>query len=201
MDSMGVSIYYRGQLDAEKTVDELIEYVEEFASERNLRCQQPHELFMGDTFEFNIPHHIIDAPDKVIWISNEERIKNYASEAGLDTNMSYRELCHELNSLELKQVGVYIWLHENAEPLRFIFVEGDSRLTQLKADSINIGRSGEALQYVSFYRDSLATNTAYEHDPQAHQDALDLLHDIGQKYFGGTLEIKDYDEAWYFVTS
>ena len=197
MDSMGVSIYYRGQLEEDKTVDELVEYIKEFANDWDLRCEQPHELGIGDTFEFNIPQHVIEDPHRVVWISNEKRIKGYAHDVGLGAHLPYRKLCHELNSLELKQVGVYIWLHENAEPLRFIFVEGDPRLTELKADSINLGRHEDALQYVSFYRESLATKTAHEYDPQAHEDALGLLKDVNYKYFGGTIEVIDFEGPWF----
>jgi len=195
---MGVTIFYRGQLEEGKTVNELVDYVEAFADERNLKHERPFDLFDKKLFKFKIPQHIIDSPEEGYMISNKDRIRQYASEAGLSTNTSYVDLCNELNSQAFKQVGVYIWLHEEAEPLRFVFVEGDPRLTELKADSINIDRRKVSLQYISFYRDSLATKTAYEHCPQAHQDALDLLKDVGHRYFGGGIEIKEDGGEWCF---
>ncbi len=71
-------------------------------------------------------------------------------------------------------------------------MEGDTELTELRSDLLRSrDRFAKPIQYVHFQRDSLATKTAYEHDPKAHQKALDILGEVNRLYFGGNMEITD----------
>lgn len=190
---MGVSIFYSGRLTEGKSVDEVVSHVEAVAKRDGLRSQRPAEFSDGGKFRFQIPQQVINNPDASHWTyPNRERITKYAQEARLPTEgISYEDLCQALNSAEFTQVGVYLWAHEQAEPLRFLFVEGDTELTELRADSLSGDRRAEPIRYVHFQRESLATKTAYEHDPKAHQKALDVLREVNNLFFGGKMRIVD----------
>lgn len=190
---MGVSIYYSGELAEGKTVDEVVSHIEAIARREGFRSQRASEFSDQGKFRFQIPQRVIDSPEAVHWTyPNKERILKYAQEARLPTEgKSYEDLCQTLNSTVFTQAGVYLWTHKQAEPLRFIFVEGGSELTRLSSDWLPGDRTAEPIRYVSFQRDSLATNTGYEHSPKAHQKALDILRGVDQLYFGGKMRIVD----------
>jgi len=189
---MGVSVYYSGKLAEGKSVDELVSHVETLTDRINLRTKRPREFSDNGVFRFQIPQRVIDNPDAVHWaIPNRKRILRYAQEARLPTKgRSYEVLCRALNSTEFTQVGVYLWVHKQAEPLRFLFVEGNTELTDLRSDWLQGDRSAEPIRYVGFQRDSLATKTGYEHDPKAHQTTLDILKEVNGLFFDGKMNIK-----------
>ena len=190
---MGASIFYSGKLAEGKSVDEVVSHIETIAERDGLRSQRPAEFSDGGRFRFQIPQQVIGNPDASHWAyPNRERISKYAQDARLPTEgRSYEDLCQTLNSAEFTQVGVYLWAHEQAEPLRFLFVEGDTELTELRSDWLRGDRSAEPIRYVNFQRESLATKTAYEHDPKAHQRALNILREVNDLYFGGKMRITD----------
>jgi hypothetical protein len=192
---MGISVFYRGRLAGRKTVDEVVSHIEDMAKVGSLRSQRPVEFSDGGKFRFQIPQQVIDNPDAVhCAYSNRERILKYAQEARLPTEgIAYENLCQALNSTEFIQVGVYLWAHKQAEPLRFLFVEGDVELTELSSDWLQGDRAAEPIRYVRFQRDSLATKTGYEHDSKAHQKALDVLREVNALYFGGKMRIVNPD--------
>ena len=188
---MGVSVFYSGKLAEGKTVDDVVSHIEPIARTGGFRSQRPAEFYDGGKFRFRIPQQVVDNPDAVHWAyPNRERILRYAREARLSTEgISYENLCRALNSMEFRQVGVYLWLHEKAEPLQFLFVDGDTELTELSSDRLEGGSSAKPIQYVHFQRDNLATQTGFEHDPKAHQKALDILREVNDLYFGGNMRI------------
>ncbi len=190
---MGISIYYSGKLAEGKSVDEVVSHVEAIAERDGLRSQRPEEFSDSGKFRFQIPQQVIENPDASHWVyPNRERIVNYAQEARLPTEgRSYEDLCQTLNSAEFTRIGIYLWTHEQAEPLRFLFVEGDTELTELESGWLRGDRGAEPIQYVHFQRESLATKTAYEHDPNVHQKALDILREVNDLYFGGKMRIVD----------
>lgn len=191
---MGISIYYGGKLAEGKTVGEVISYIEAIAKRESLRSQRPEEFSDGGKFRFHIPQQVIDNPNAIHWAyPNRKRILKYAEEARLHTRgKSYEDLCQALDSAEFIQVGVYLWVHEQAEPLKFLFVEGDTELTELRSDLL-IGRDrrAEPIKYVHFQRDNLATKTAYENDPNSHRNALDILTEVNKLHFSGKMRIVD----------
>ena len=183
---MGVSIFYNGKLAEGKTVDELVSYLEALAKDKKYRTEKVDEIF-----KFKIPQTFIDNPDSILWYyTNKVRIRMNAKDARVPIKgKSHEKLCEELNATEFRQVGIYVWAHKEAEPLRFLFVEGDNELTELYTDYL--GKGKERLQYVRFQRESLATKTGYEHDPAAHRAALAILNEVNKLFFNGKMFIKD----------
>ncbi len=189
---MGISLFYSGNLTQGKSVDEVVSYVQAIAKQEGLRSKRAEDFGDNKNFKFQIPQTVIDNPDDSHWAyPNRERIMQYAQDARLPTNgRSYNDLCQALNSVQFTQVGVYLWVHELAEPLRFLFVEGDTELTELRLDSLEgLDRRAKPIYYVHFQRDSLATKTAYEHDPKADKKALKILRKVNDIYFGEKMRI------------
>ena len=190
---MGVSIFYSGKLAEGKTIDNLVYHIEKTAKDRSLKSQRPEESSNKAKFRFQIPQQVIDNPDDTHGkYPNRWKVLIYAQEARLPfEKMSYIKLCNVLNSTEFTQRGVYLWVHQKAEPLRFIFVNDDAELTELKLNSLQGNSLAKPIQYVSFNRDSLATKTGYERDPQIHKETLDILKNINHQFFGGNMRIKE----------
>lgn len=192
---MGVTVFYSGSLAEGKTVDAVVSHIEDLGRKEHLRTQRPMEISEGGngvTFIYRIPQKVIDTPNGIHWImNNRRRILRYAQDARLSTaGKSYDALCKALNSTVLTQIGVYIWVHKQSEPLRILFLEGGTELTEL-CDRDLPGKPGEEqIQYVEFVRESLSTKTAYEIDPKAHERALEILREVNDLYFGGKMRIR-----------
>lgn len=186
-------IFYSGKLAKGKTIDDLISYVEVLAKEKGFMTAKPADFHDRGIHSFRIPIEVVEKPDESYWMCpNRERIIEYCKDAKIPIEgRSHSELCQALNSAEFRQVGIYLWAQgqEYAEPLRFIFVEGNNELTELATDILRRDRCSEGIQYVHFQRDSLATKLDTEADHSALPRAHDLLSKISGLFFGGKMQI------------
>ena len=190
---MGVTVYYDGKLARGTTIDELVAYIEEKASKDGMKTKRPSAFSDRGEHRFRIPKHVIERQEDISRDEpNKERIFRYAQNARMETgHLTYAEVCRALNERIFRQVGVYLWVHEKAEPLRFVFVEGETGLAELSTDAISCGPHDEPITYVRFQREFLATKTGYEYDQEAHRKTLAILREVNSQFFNGMMRMRD----------
>ncbi|MBT7368178.1 hypothetical protein HN814_08230 [Candidatus Woesearchaeota archaeon] len=182
---MGVSIHYEGDLAKGKTVNSLVRCVEKLARENGYRTERAKGKYF-----YTISRDAIEKPGRIDWaMSAEQRVRRFCEVAEIDPmpNDTHQDLCRRLMSTTVKQTGVYLWTYDRAEPLRFLFRKGGTKLEEFQQNRV------DEYEFVILI-DSMSTNTGYTDGPEGvanHELQLSILKDINIKYFDGKMRIED----------
>ena len=198
ISSEEVNLTYSGKLSSKYELKDIIGDFQDIAEVSGYKYE-----IIDKVVGYSLPLWMIMNPKAVYWkkphISCEGMVREIASRAGI-LNVQEKEhsqLCESLLNMTFPQRGIYIWIDEEGDPLRFVF-GNDERLEEaIEQRDPDIP---DLLYASSTYHLNIKTRLVEGEISPIHKRICQMLRYAEKRYFEGKLNICDESGFYYSLS-